>query len=86
MTTASFSTVNAVAVVSLEDLPSAAQEQVYAASIHMSDAQLRTLRHSLDALPAASAALKAKNLRAEDVLAAVIYGDGDLLLITAAVI
>jgi hypothetical protein len=83
MTTVSFSTINAVAVVSLETLPSAAQEQVYAATLQMSDAQLRALRQSIDGLPAASAALKAKDLHATDVLAAVIDGEGELLLITA---
>lgn len=86
MTTASFSSINAVAVVGLETLPQAAQEQVYAASLRMSDDQLRALRRSIDNLPAASEALKANNLRTSDVLAAVINGDGQLLLITAVVI
>jgi hypothetical protein len=86
MTTASFSSVNAVAVVRLETLPQEAQEQVYAASLRMSEEQLRALRRSIDSLPAASDALKAGNLHVADVLAAVINGEGQLLLITAVVI
>ncbi len=86
MTSASFSSINAVAVVSLEALPREAQEQVYAASLRMSDDQLRTLRQSIETLPAASDALKAGNFHTADVLAAVINGEGQLLLITAAVI
>lgn len=86
MTSASFSTINAVAVVSLEALPREAQEQVYAASLRISDGQLRALRESIDNLPAASEALKASNLHTADVLAAVINGEGQLLLITAVVI
>jgi hypothetical protein len=86
MTTASFSSINAVAVVGIEDLPREAQEQVYVASLRMNDDQLRALRRSIDNLPAASAALKARNLHPSDVLAAVINGEGQLLLITAVVI
>ncbi|MBV9516853.1 MAG: hypothetical protein JO068_01930 [Hyphomicrobiales bacterium] len=86
MTTASFSSINAVAVVSLESLSKEAQEQVYAATTRMSDDQLRALRQSIDTLPAASEALKSQNLRPSDVLAAVINGEGQLLLITAVVI
>jgi outer membrane protease len=86
MTSASFSSINAVAVVSLEALPREAQEQVYAASLRMSDDQLRALRLSIENLPAASEALKAGNLHSADVLAAVINGEGQLLLITAVVI
>jgi hypothetical protein len=86
MATVSFSAINAVAVVNLDGLPNAAQEQVYAASSQISDEQLRALRRSLGALPMASAALKEKGLNASNVLAAVIDGNGALLLITAEVI
>jgi hypothetical protein len=86
MTTASFSSINAVAVVSLDSLSNAAQEQVYAASLHMSDDQLRALRRSIEQFPTAFAALKEKNLDTAVVLAAVIDGNGELLLITATVI
>lgn len=86
MTTASFSSINAIAVVSLETLPKEAQQQVYAATILMSDDQLRALRRSIDSLPAASQALKARDLHPRDVLAAVIDGNGQLLLITAVAI
>ena len=68
MTTASFSSINAVTVVSLETLPKEAQQQVYAATILMSDDQLRALRRSIDRLPAASEALKARDLHPCDVL------------------
>jgi hypothetical protein len=86
MTTASFSSINEVAVVSIENLPREAQEQVYVASLRMSDDQLRALRQSIDGLPAAAEALKARNLNTSDVLAAVINGQGQLLLIIAVVI
>jgi hypothetical protein len=86
MTTASFSSINEIAVVSLETLSNEAQEQVYAATVRMSDDQLRALRQSIDSLPAACEALKARDLDALDVLAAVINGEGQLLLITALVI
>ncbi|MBV9053541.1 MAG: hypothetical protein JO196_14155 [Hyphomicrobiales bacterium] len=86
MATASFSSINAVAVVSLETLSSEAQEQVYVATIRMSDDQLKALRHSIDTFPAATEALKSHDLHASDVLAAVINGEGQLLLITAVVI
>ncbi|MBV8765845.1 MAG: hypothetical protein JO137_03875 [Hyphomicrobiales bacterium] len=86
MTTASFSSINAVAVISIEALSQEAQEQVYAASLRMSDDQLRALRRSIDNLPAAAEALKANDLKTSDVVAAVINGDGQLLLITAMVI
>ena len=85
-TTASFSSINAVAIVSLESLSNEAQEQVYAVTMLMSDDQLRALRRSIGSLPAASEALKARDLHLSDVLVAVIDGKGQLLLITAAVI
>ena len=86
MTTASFSSINAVAVVNLEMLSDAAQEQVYAAILQMSDDQTRTLRRSIANHPTAAAALKAKDLDASQVVVAIIDGNGALLLITAAVI
>lgn len=86
MTTASLSSISEVAIVSLEILPRKAQEQVYAAIIRMSDDQLRALRQSIDRLPAAADALQTKDLHPSDVLAAVINGKGQLLLITAVVI
>jgi len=52
----------------------------------MSDDQLRALRQSINRLPAAADALQAKDLHPSDVLAAVINGEGQLLLITAVVI
>jgi len=67
-------------------LPKEAQEQVYAAIIRMSDDQLRALRQSINSLPAAADALQAKDLHPSDVLAAVVNGEGQLLLITAVVI
>jgi hypothetical protein len=85
-TTASLSSISEVAIVSLETLPEEAQEQVYAAIIRMSDDQLRALRQSINSLPAAADALQAKDLHPSDVLAAVINGEGQLLLITAVVI
>jgi hypothetical protein len=80
------SSISEVAIVSLETLPKEAQEQVYAAIIRMSDDQLRALRQSINSLPAAADALQAKDLHPSDVLAAVINGEGQLLLITAVVI
>jgi hypothetical protein len=86
MTTASLSSISEVAVVRIEILPKEAQEQVYAAIIRMSDDQLRALRQSINSLPAAADALQAKDLHPSDVLAAIINGEGQLLLITAVVI
>ena len=86
MTTASLSSISEVATVSLEILPREAQEQVYATTVRMSDDQLRGLRQSINSLPAAVDALQAKGLHPSDVLAAVINGEGQLLLITAVVI
>ena len=86
VTTASLSSINEVAVVSLGSLPKKAQEQVYAATICMSDEQLRALRRSIDSLPAAADALRARDLHRSDVLAAVMNGEGQLLLITAVAI
>jgi hypothetical protein len=86
VTTASSSSISEVAVVSLEILPKEAQEQVYSAIMRMSEDQLRALRQSINSLPAAVDALQAKDLHPSDVLAAVINGEGQLLLITAIVI
>jgi hypothetical protein len=86
MTTASLSSISEVAIARIEILPKEAQEQVYAAIIRMSDDQLRALRQSINSLPAAVAALQAKDLHSSDVLAAVINREGQLLLITAVVI
>jgi hypothetical protein len=86
MTTASLTSISEVAVVSLENLPKKAQEQVCAATIRMSDDQLRALRQSIDGLPAAAEALQARDLHPSDVLAAVVNGEGQLLLITAVAI
>jgi hypothetical protein len=86
MMTASLSSISEVAIVSLEILPQEAQEQVYAAIIRMSDDQLRALRQSINSLPAAANALQAKDLHPSEVLAAVINGEGQLLLITAVAI
>jgi hypothetical protein len=83
MTTASLSSITAVAVVGLEALPKEAQDQVFAASTRISDNQLRALRKSIKLLPGAYEALNARNLEASDVLVAVTDGQGRLLLITA---
>jgi hypothetical protein len=71
-----------VVVVDMERLPLSIQSQVYSAISRVSDEQLQALRRSLDAIPAASVALKEQGKSSDEVVAAAIDEDGDLTLIT----
>jgi hypothetical protein len=74
--------IKTVSIVALEDLPAAAQKQVTDATAQATEADYATLRTSLDASPQATAALRAKGLTSEAVIAAGLSSDGTLTLVT----
>jgi len=78
--------VQLVVVAELDSLPVEIRKQVNAAVSQASDEQLRSLRRSINAIPAASAALKAQGKTADEVLAAAIDTDGALVLITVSAV
>jgi hypothetical protein len=71
-----------VEIVDLKDLPPATQTQVNAAIAKTKAEDLQSLRSSIDAIPQASSALKAKGLSSSQVVAANVDDKGTLTLIT----
>lgn len=71
-----------VEVVDVEELPEAERTRITAASEQTADADLQSLRNSIDANAQASAALQEQGLTAESVIAAAMGADGTLTLIT----
>jgi len=74
--------VGKIDVVDMEDLPPEVRLQVNAALEEASAEDLRALRASIDATPAAATALKAKGDTSADVVAINLGDDGQLTLIT----
>jgi len=71
-----------IVVTELDSLPNSVREEVKAAISQRKSEELDGLRRSIDAIPEASAALKAKGKSAAEVIAAAIDKEGTLLLIT----
>jgi hypothetical protein len=75
-------TIQKVEVIDIQELPTDQQAQVTAASEQTAEADLQSLRNSIDANGQASAALQAEGLTSESVIAASMSADGTLTLIT----
>jgi hypothetical protein len=75
-------TIQKIEVVDVADLPEAEQARITAASEQTAEADLQSLRNSIDANGQASAALQAKGLTSASVIAAAMGADGTLTLIT----
>ena len=71
-----------VTVIDIDALPTAIQSQVNAMIAQASKDDVRALRGSIEATPEASAALKARGLGSDEVVAALVDGEGGLTLIT----
>jgi len=71
-----------VAVVDINALPRAIQSQVNAMIAQTKSEDLQVLRNSIDAMPEASAALRTRGLKSEEVVAALVDDEGGLTLIT----
>ncbi|SEF11886.1 hypothetical protein SAMN05444161_8647 [Rhizobiales bacterium GAS191] len=71
-----------VVVAEFDSLPKLVREQVNAAASQRRNDELELLRRSIDTIPEASAALKAKGKSAAEVIAAAVDDDGALLLVT----
>ena len=71
-----------VTVIDINALPTAIQSQVNAMIAQASKDDARALRGSIEATPEASAALKARGLGSDEVVAALVDGEGGLTLIT----
>jgi hypothetical protein len=74
--------ITAVEIIDVKDLPPATQTQVNALTAKSNAEDLQGLRNSIDAIPQASAALKAKGLSSSQVVAANVDDKGTLTLIT----
>ncbi|WP_158816664.1 hypothetical protein [Methylocapsa sp. S129] len=74
--------VPSVTIVALETLPLEIQLQVGATVAQSSKEDMQVLRRSIDAMPEASAALRARGLNSAEVVAALVDDDGGLTLIT----
>ena len=74
--------VSSIVVAEIDSLPNAVRKEVDAQISHTSDGELKALRQSLLALPAAHSALSAKGKNVGDVVAAALGSDGALLLVT----
>ena len=74
--------VDSIVVAEIDSLPAAVRKEVDAEIAKTSDTQLKSLRQSLAAVPAATSALSAKGKSVTDVVAAAIGQDGALLLVT----
>ena len=75
-------TIKSVTIVDIEELPEATQTQVNAIVAQTSEAELVTLRNSIDAMPEIKTALEAKGLTSAHVIAANMTQDGTLTLVT----
>lgn len=75
-------TIKSVTIVDIEELPAATQTQVDAIVAQTSEAELVTLRNSIDAMPEIKSALEAKGLTSAHVIAANMTQDGTLTLVT----
>ena len=75
-------TIQNVEIVALQELPEAEQTRVSDAAAQTTEADLQSLRQSIDASAEASAALVAEGLTSESVIAATMAPDGTLTLIT----
>lgn len=71
-----------VEVVELKDLPQSAQNQVNSIVETMPQEDVQKLRQSIDALPEAAEALKAKGINSSHVVVATVNDEGILVLIT----
>ena len=71
-----------VEIVALQELSEADQTRVTSATSQTSEADLQSLRTSLDANQQAAAALQAEGLTTQSVIAVSMGADGTLLLIT----
>ncbi len=75
-------TITKVEVVDIAELPAEAQTRITAAAAQSTEAELQSLRTSIDAHEMAAAALQAEGVSSESVIAATISPDGTLTLIT----
>jgi hypothetical protein len=71
-----------VTIIALEALPLEIQLQVNATIAQSNKEDMQVLRRSIDAMPEASAALRARGLNSAEVVAALVGDDGGLTLIT----
>jgi uncharacterized membrane protein len=71
-----------VTIVALETLPLEIQLQISATIAQSNKEDMQVLRRSIDAMPEASAALRARGLDSAQVVAALVDDDGGLTLIT----
>jgi hypothetical protein len=71
-----------VAIIDINALPTAIQSEVNAMIARSSKQDMQALKNSIDATPQASAALKARGLKSEEVVAALVDDEGSLTLIT----
>jgi uncharacterized membrane protein len=71
-----------VTIVALETLPLEIQLQISATIAQSNKEEMQVLRRSIDAMPEASAALRARGLDSAQIVAALVDDDGGLTLIT----
>lgn len=71
-----------IQIVEFKDLPTSSQNQVDTVIATMEQDGLRKLHQSIDAIPAAAQALKAKGLSSSQVVVASLDDEGTLTLIT----
>jgi len=75
-------TIKSVTIVDIEELPEAGKTQVASIVAKTSEAELQTLRNSIDTMPEIKSALEAKGLTSAHVIAASMTQDGTLTLVT----
>jgi hypothetical protein len=71
-----------IAVVDIQELPEADQTRVNEAAGKTTEADLQSLRQSIDAHAQAKAALEAEGLTSQNVIVAMMGSDGTLTLVT----
>jgi hypothetical protein len=74
--------IKSVTILDIEELPEATKTQVDAIVAQSSEAELATLRNSIDTMPEIKSALEAKGLTSANVIAANMTQDGALTLVT----
>jgi len=74
--------VSNVVVAEIDSLPRPVRDEIDAKIAKTTENELRVLRHSLSAVPAATSALSAKGKSVKDVVAAALDPGGALLIVT----